>query len=187
VHTSIATVILLNGTSSAGKSTLAAALLETLPEPWTVMAIDQFHRGRSRSLSPEAREMIARRTVLGFHRAVAGFASQGNDVIVDHLLGEPWRVDDWLAVMRDVRTYFVGVYCDSAVLAERETARGNRTLGRAASQLGTIHADIIYDLCLDTTCTEPDALARQVALYVQSHAPGAVAAMQRGRATRIQG
>jgi chloramphenicol 3-O-phosphotransferase len=43
------------------------------------------------------------RTVLGFHRAVAGMVAAGNDIVMDHILGERRRLADRLSVFH-VRT-----------------------------------------------------------------------------------
>ncbi|MFG1911725.1 hypothetical protein [Kribbella sp. NPDC048928] len=53
------------------------------------LAIDQFHHIRARrEWSEEEFLAVFQRTVLGFHRAVAGMVSAGNNVVVDHILGE---------------------------------------------------------------------------------------------------
>ena len=47
-------IILLNGSSSAGKTTLAITLQQLLPDPWHHIALDQFRDGlggRSRGLN----------------------------------------------------------------------------------------------------------------------------------------
>src|SRR4051812_7891023 len=41
-------VVVLNGTSSSGKSTIAKELLEVLDGTWFHLAIDHFHRIRAR-------------------------------------------------------------------------------------------------------------------------------------------
>ncbi len=38
-------IILLNGSSSAGKTTLAITLQQLLPDPWHHIALDQFRDG----------------------------------------------------------------------------------------------------------------------------------------------
>jgi chloramphenicol 3-O phosphotransferase len=39
---------------------------------------------------------------------------------------------------------WVGVRCDSAVVAGREIARGDRVAGQAASQADTVHQGVVY-------------------------------------------
>ncbi|MGD0240643.1 MAG: hypothetical protein ABSB59_09975 [Streptosporangiaceae bacterium] len=56
-------------------------------------------------IADQAQVLIAvlARTRAGFHRAVAGLAAAGNDVVADHVLSEPWRLLDCLAVMAGYR------------------------------------------------------------------------------------
>lgn len=172
-------ILLLNGTSSSGKSTLAAALLEAFSEPWSLMAVDDFHRRRARKpMSDAAFAPIFQRTVLGFHRAVAGLASAGNDVVVDHILGESWRLRDCAAVFDGYPAYLVGVHCAANELNRRERARGDRQIGRAAFQLGLVHAHQIYDIEVDTSRADPHALAAKIVEHVEREPPKAFAAVR---------
>ncbi|MGW6280042.1 phosphotransferase-like protein [Kribbella sp. NPDC055071] len=75
-------LILLNGTSSSGKSSIAEELVDGLDDGWFHLGIDHFRERRKwRQWDQDA----AQRMVLGFHRAVAGMAAAGNDVVVDHV------------------------------------------------------------------------------------------------------
>ncbi|MBD9593822.1 hypothetical protein IB277_12205 [Ensifer sp. ENS07] len=84
-------IIFLNGTSSAGKSTLAKALREILPEPFCYYASDQLadagFRVLRRGMHPGMRGERAR-FFDGFHRSIAAFAEAGNDLIVEHIVEE---------------------------------------------------------------------------------------------------
>ncbi|WP_371404650.1 chloramphenicol phosphotransferase CPT family protein [Kribbella sp. NBC_00662] len=144
-------VILLNGTSSSGKSSIAEQLLATLNGAWFHLAIDRFHSLRARrEWTEESFLPVFQRTVLGFHRAVAGMASAGNDVVVDHILGERWRLTDCLTVFDGLPVLFVGVRCSLPELERRERERGNRTVGRAAVQFPLVHQHGRYDVEVDS-------------------------------------
>ena len=95
-------IVFLNGTSSSGKSSIARELLAMLPEPWFHLPGDAFHFMRNRpdlaADSAELAEML-RRTRAGYHRAVAGMAAAGNNVVMDHVLAEPWRLADCLGAL----------------------------------------------------------------------------------------
>lgn len=147
-------VILLNGASSSGKSTIARELLTILDGAWFHMAIDHMHRVRSHKPWSDATFLpIFQRTVLGFHRAVHGMVSVGNDVVMDHVLGERWRLDDLLDVFDGVPVLFVGVRCSLPELERRERERANRTVGRAAVQFPLVHHHRCYDVDVDTETT----------------------------------
>jgi chloramphenicol 3-O phosphotransferase len=82
-------------------------------------------------------------------------AEAGNDVIADHVLSEPWRLLDCLAVMANYRVVFVGVRCAPAELERRERERGDRTPGAALAQEPLVHAHGLYDVECDTTTASP--------------------------------
>ncbi|MFG2139800.1 chloramphenicol phosphotransferase CPT family protein [Streptomyces sp. NPDC048650] len=156
-------IIFLNGTSSSGKSSIAQALLRTLDAPCFHLPVDAFHAMRSRQeLTPEALRTTLERTWRGFHRAVAGMAEGGNDVVVDHVLSEPWRLRDCLDLFAPEDVVLVGVHCSRQELQRREQARGNRPAGLAARQLAAVHAHGVYDIECDTTAADPDDCARQI-------------------------
>lgn len=181
-------IIFLNGTSSSGKSSIAAALLEELDTPWFHLGVDAFGAMRAveRTLELDGPELAAvlRRTRAGFHRAVAGMARAGNDVVADHVLSEPWRLQDCLEVMDGLDVVFVGVHCSPEELERRERARGDRTPGAAAIQLHSVHRHGLYDFEVDTSTSSPRECAQAIKRFVD-RAPATRAFDElRGRARR---
>ncbi|TQE40173.1 chloramphenicol phosphotransferase [Streptomyces ipomoeae] len=87
----------------------------------------------------------------GYHRAVAGMAAAGNNVVVNHVLSEEWRLRDCLELFVPQDVVFVGVHCPGAELERRERQRGDRPVGLAARQLRVAHAHGIYDVGCDTS------------------------------------
>jgi chloramphenicol 3-O phosphotransferase len=166
-------VILLNGTSSSGKSSIATELLDVLDRPWFHLGVDMFGAVRSRTRTPAeptALAAVLRRTRAGYHRAVAGFAAAGNDVVMDHVLSEPWRLADLLTVLDGFDVFFVGVRCDPAELDRRERERGDRPVGTAAAQLAVVHGHGRYDLDVDTSVMSARDCALEIKAYVESGA-----------------
>jgi chloramphenicol 3-O phosphotransferase len=178
-------IILLNGTSSAGKTTLAKALQDELPTPYLLVGIDtvvfalpnRYCNGAHWSevyryayadgrIAGIAIEPYGDRLVRGLHRAVGALAGSGLHVIVDHVLSEPdWPADlerAWagLDVLR------VGVLCPLEVVEERERARRDRTLGWARAHIDVVHATIRYDLTVDTSIASPGECARTIAAAI---------------------
>jgi chloramphenicol 3-O phosphotransferase len=181
-------IILLNGTSSAGKTTLAKALQDVLPTPYLVIGIDtvvfalpdryvndprywqqvyRYHYDGER-ISAITIEPYGDRLVRGMHHAVAALARAGLDVIVDHVVSEPsWREDieqAWagLDVLR------VGVLCPLAVVEERERQRRTRTLGWARAHIDVVHQDMPYDLTADTSQADAAGCAALIAEAVRA-------------------
>jgi len=172
-------VILLNGTSSSGKSSIAAELLTVLDGAWFHLGIDGFHRVRSRrDWSEEEFLPIFQRTVLGFHRAVAGMVAAGNDVVMDYVLGERWRLADCLSVFSEHQVLFVGVRCSLPELQRRERDRGNRTIGRAEVQFPLVHQHGVYDVEVDTEQHTPAECAAQIRDRLHEGPPTAFAQLR---------
>ncbi|WP_328884895.1 chloramphenicol phosphotransferase CPT family protein [Streptomyces sp. NBC_00316] len=160
-------IIFLNGTSSSGKSSIAGELLQVLDGPCFHMPVDAFHAMRSRrEVSPEELPGVLRRTWMGFHRAVAGMAAAGNDVVVDHVLSEQWRLLDCLELFRARDVVLVGVRCSLEELQRREHVRGDRPAGLAARQFPRVHAHGLYDVECDTTSTSALECARQISAFL---------------------
>ncbi len=182
-------VILLNGSSSAGKTTLAQMLQQILPEPWQLISLDQFRDGlpaRFRGLNspvgtPGARGLnitpvegdgrrvtairfgdIGERMLRGMRRAVAAFARDGGNVIVDDLLLDQAYVRDYVESLRGLSVTLVGVRCALPIVNAREAARPGRFPGTGESHFHTVHAHCVYDVEVDTGSTPPRACAEQV-------------------------
>jgi chloramphenicol 3-O phosphotransferase len=145
--------------------------------PYFHMSVDAINgmraKGRTRELGPAELDAVLARTRAGFHRAVAGMAQAGNDIVADHVLSEQWRLLDCLAGLDVV---FVGVRCSAAELERRERARGDREPGHAAAQQRQVHAHGVYDIECDTTATSPLDCAWRSGNSSPAAIPGALTA-----------
>lgn len=186
-------IILLNGTSSSGKSTLAKALQTVLPEPYLHIGIDTMvfalpkrylypplwqevfkytwpAEGSDASLVIEAAP-LGHQLMSGLHHTVAALAQTGNNVIVDHVLLDPKWVQECATVLGSFPALFVGVYCPLTVVEERERDRKDRTLGQARAQFDKVHAHGIYDVTVDTSVAMAEECAAQIMARIQPHQP----------------
>ncbi|WP_306334634.1 chloramphenicol phosphotransferase CPT family protein [Streptomyces sp. KL118A] len=161
-------IIFLNGTSSSGKSSIARELLDILDDGvFFHLAVDSFNAMRTkRDLAQEDLDTALRRTRMGFHRSIAAMAEVGNDVIVDHVLSEPWRLVDCLTVLPPEDVLFVGVRCSLDELVRREASRGDRPAGLAALQYDLVHAHGDYDVECDTSTADPRECAEMVKKFL---------------------
>ena len=197
----MANVILLNGSSSSGKTTLAQTLQQLLPEPYQYIGLDQFRDGmpmRVRGLnapadtegalgmnvvpSTLAGEPVTEiqlgeygdAVMAGMRRAVATFAERGIPVIVDDLLFKPHYLVDYAAVLNHETTWVIAVKCDLAVINQREAGRLGRFPGTATAHHELIHAHVPeYDLEIDTTHESPKESAQRVLARLE-HPPTAL-------------
>lgn len=132
-----ARIIMLNGTSSAGKTTLVGELRPLLPETFCSYASDQLADAQFRPLAPDARRRGREAFFDGFHRSIAAFAAAGLDLLVEHVVERAsWRADlDRLLGPYDV--FWVGLRAPLEGLERRERARGDRAVGEAREHFAT--------------------------------------------------
>ena len=182
-------VILLNGTSSAGKTTLAKHLQRALPGCWQHMALDQFRDGlpdHYRGLNapqgttgsaglnvvPNTAHDLAftevvfgeegQRMLRGMRRAMRAMIDAGVNIIIDDILLTPDFLHDYLEVFNANQVLLVGVRCDLRIIEAREAQRLGRFPGTAAGQFISCHAHETYDVEVDTGRQSPEACAAQV-------------------------
>ena len=182
-----ATLIVLNGPSSAGKSTIISALQDLWPRPLFASGLDVFIGGwpdshvtfpsSDGSPAPES----GMRIVAGvgpapswipeygdaFHKVMklahefwAAMNNAGIDLVIDHVILDAVIREQALSTLTNA--IWVGVTCDIDELIHRETARGDRYLGFASGTAPIVHREMIYDLIVDTTVTPSDVLAGQI-------------------------
>ena len=184
---SMAQVILLNGSSSAGKTTLALKLQQLLPRPYQYLGLDQFRDGmpeRVRGLNaPEGTEgslglnvvplpsglteiqfgEFGDQVLRGMRMSAAAFAANDIPVIIDDLLLKEAHFMDYVELFDPLSTWVVGVRCDQATVNEREAARPGRFPGTAIEHFDKVHAAIdAYDVEVDTSNQTPRESAETV-------------------------
>jgi chloramphenicol 3-O phosphotransferase len=188
-------VIVLNGPSSSGKTTLAHALQDVLEDTWLVFGIDTLitalplalleihedavlaahprrHLVRDGGISFDAHGTITlgtefRRLEAAWLKGVAAIVADGVHVILDEVFLDAGTSQDRLRqALNGRRIAWIGVTCDLDVLTRRERERGDRPLGGAEHQSRRVHDGVHYDLTVDTTSRTPDALAREIASHV---------------------
>jgi chloramphenicol 3-O phosphotransferase len=160
------TIVLLNGVSSAGKTSLARALLEVLDDPYSHVSIDAFEAMVRRRLALPGAHEFATACLMPVMYASAAFATAGVGVVVDTVLADPAWLNDAVRRFAPFRVLFVGVRCALPELQRRERARRDRRIGLAESQLALVHAHGPYDLDVDTTTATPEACALRVTAYL---------------------
>ncbi len=179
------TIILLNGASSSGKTSIVRALQTALPTPYLDAGLDRFlwmlpRRYLDRPLWDDVLGLATKagetghHLVLGMHRAIAALSRAGNCVVADHVLVEPEWVGDCASMLADLPAWLIGVRCPLLVLEERERSRGDRTLGQAAAQHERVHAHGIYDLEVDTSLLGPEECALAIQQAISDGVPTAL-------------
>jgi chloramphenicol 3-O phosphotransferase len=174
-------IVLLNGTSSSGKSSILAALQNLLDEPYLNAGLDKFiwmlpKRYLDRplwddvlGLASEAGAM-GHRLAYGMHRSIAALSLSGLNVLADHVLVEQDWVKDCAQLFTGLPAYLVGIRCPLDVLEQREKERRDRTLGQARLQFERAHAHRLYDFEVDTSTASVEECAQRIANYLKSGA-----------------
>ena len=143
-------VILLNGASSSGKSTLALGLQAALREPFWHFSIDHLNVANVLpKLRIEAGEFVwsdLRASFFeGFHRCLPALAAAGNNLIVEHIVETQAWMQRLVHLLTAVDVFFVGLHCPLQELERREKQRSNRRIGEARTDFETTHTFCLYD------------------------------------------
>jgi chloramphenicol 3-O phosphotransferase len=198
-------VILVNGPSSAGKTTLCRALQARIRRPYLCVGFDDFiffsapryYRGADTAAQREQDEFISQgvemvrtspagappsvQAVFGpvFRRiidimapAVRALVDGGNAVIFDHVLHDRGMYESCVRAFTGLEVFAVGVVCAIDVLEARESARGDRVIGRARGLAEVVHTFCEYDVMVDTGTAEVETCVATILAALAERAPG---------------
>ena len=189
------TIILLNGTTSAGKTTIGRALQEVMDEPYFLSGADHFQTIYPSGLITitedptvtsdgllavygegglqEVRQgLLARRVFEGVHRAMAALSDAGLNVIVDSVITDLTSLGTIVSIFRDYPAYFVCVDVPLDVAEERQRIRGDRGPGNVRYFYDKIYdVNDLYDLRLDSDANNPKECARIIREAVETTEP----------------
>ena len=172
-------IILINGASSAGKSTLARAVQQQFPLPLLHISFDLFIDGDILPW-PQIRAgtfawQTMRPTVFdGYFRCWAALAQAGNHLIIDHIVETEASLRYMLQLLAGIDVFFVALHCALDELERREEARGDRRSGDARTDLAIVHRHTRYDLELhsDKAIVEEN-VAQLIAAWERRQRPSA--------------
>jgi chloramphenicol 3-O phosphotransferase len=164
------TAIVLHGTTSAGKSSLAKALQATAPVPAFHVSLDSFammsNRGDMRS--DEERLQAYHVHCENLRSTLARVADTQFDIILDLVLRDEAELDACLRVLCRRSVYTVRVWAPLDILEERERAREDRATGMAREQVGHPAYDRSYDLAIDTSICSPEQAAAAIRRFIDA-------------------
>lgn len=153
-------IILLNGPSSAGKSSIARELKGMLEGPVQVIALDDYL-----DMTPEEPiwedDVFAVTPRMGADIAAA--LEAGESVIIDHVITSARIFEAIRKAIGERPCFRVLVTCDTAVLRQRERDRGNRCIGSAEASRQYLFPKDGYDLRIDSGLLQPGEAAERIA------------------------
>lgn len=180
-------IIFLNGTSSAGKSSIAFELQKLSP-PSLHMGIDHFfmmlpsdylfggindHEGFY--LEKDAEKVVVKAGLIGrqmmhaMHRSMKVFADNQFPLIIDEVLFDEEAFQDYLEVFRGSKVYFISVKPPLEVAVQREKERGDRIQGMAKGLYDLVYRNKICDLEIDSSLQTPKESAKKIVEFIHQN------------------
>lgn len=185
-------LIIINGGSSAGKTSMSLEFQEIMDEPYFLLGIDMFWFSMPQKaidlgrVDPEYYKWCEEETekgskyfrilpgtflnesMLARYKSMAAYLDRGLNVLAD----EVFWTRDWLleslSIFAPYTSYYVGILCSDEELSRREVERGDRHLGWARGSQIYAHKDAIYDLTIDNTKKTPLECAQEIKLFVET-------------------
>ena len=159
-------IILLNGVSSAGKTTLAKEIQRQLEEPFYHICCDMFMDMTPEHILRGGFDEQLPITQGIMHETIRLFSDKGHSVIVDDVILDLPEKNDWLyeysVLLENYPVMFVNVKCPQHELIRRQTVRGDRHPDQAQWQLEHIYKNIPYDLTVDTFENPTEDCAKKI-------------------------
>lgn len=184
------TIIVLNGASCSGKSSIQKAFQEISEKPFLKMGIDslfvacipeKYILGTVPHASTIMKSKISqdehgplffltvgkqgRKIITGMHNAIVDYARAGNNVIVDYIMYDKEWMKEFKAIVKDLPVYWVGVYSSLNELEKREKARSTSPEGHARTHYESVHDGCEYDLQINSTYKQPLEIAKTILDY----------------------
>jgi len=180
------TIIIINGVSSVGKTSVATnlqglfstpylnfgydMLIERMPKNFIAfnadtagMRFNQEEESNEVSLSFGPAGMALLKAI---PNVLKGLADAGNNIIVDISISPIDIMPDLITALQHHSVYFIALTAPLEVIEYREKERGDRIVGFARFQYASIHHNKQYDLMLDTSCSTPYECAQKIYEFI---------------------
>lgn len=172
-------IILINGPSSSGKTTLALALQKQLDVPFIRFSFDLFldHKAFPSEQIRSGRfswEQMRPSVFRGLHRCLPALATAGNNIIFDHIIETRAWLYELVSLVSGLDVFFVGLHCSLPELERRELQRGDRRPGEARQDFATVHSIPTYDLEINSEHPLEDNVALLVHAWKKRKRPSAL-------------
>lgn len=146
-------IIFLNGTSSAGKSTLSWEIQGQSDEEYYWLSNDAFTDMPHNTYYERDAKGTFHKAIAMMYKAVLLYVDNGINVIIDHVMLDDDQDKELMECARyfqDVHVTFVFVRCPLEELKRRELARGDREIGNAEKQYLSLYPESLYGVIVDT-------------------------------------
>jgi chloramphenicol 3-O phosphotransferase len=180
-------IILINGASSAGKSTLARAFQALVDEPFLHFSLDLLMFGgevlpaRRDTAGPFSWASMRPMLFDGYYRCLAALASAGNNIVVDYIVETQDQLGRLVNLLAPFDVFYVCLHCPLPELERRERKRGDRRSGDARRDHALVNHFGPYDAELDGMLSADANAAFLVAAWKARHSPGVFAVRATGQ------
>lgn len=185
-------IIFLNGTSSAGKTSIIPKLQNRLKKPYMHVGIDHFF-----FMFPPDYIMNGSESHLGYCfnnfqdddgpkisiskgiyaekmgkvklTSIQALLDQKFNLIIDEVLFAEEDFQDYLTLLKDYKVFFIAIKPSIECVVDREKMRNNRVLGLARGLYQNVYENKVYDLVVDNSFLTPDECAEEIVRYIQSN------------------
>lgn len=183
-------IIFLNGSCSAGKSSIASQLQRMVHPSLHVgmdhyikmMDRDYFDKGPFASQGfyfekdPENPSIITHiklgpvgeQFTYAMRRSIKALIDNQFNLIIEELLFDDKAFKDYLELFRDYKVYFIAIKPPLQIAEQREKERGNRIIGLAKAQYDHVYKNKIFDLEIDSSLCSPRECADKIMEFIQN-------------------
>jgi chloramphenicol 3-O phosphotransferase len=171
------TIILLNGPSSAGKSTLCQAIQVHIDQPFLQFSLDFFFFNSSVLPKQQLKDgtfqwaELRPRVFEGFFNCLPALALAGNNLVIDFIIETQAQWDALRQKLEGFDVFLIGVHCPLPELERREQLRGDRRVGDARRDLETVHSFTKYDFEIDSSEPVDENATRIIAAWKSRKRP----------------
>ncbi|OAB30634.1 chemotaxis protein [Paenibacillus macquariensis subsp. defensor] len=180
-------IVLLNGTSSSGKTSISNELLTQIDIPFQHLSIDNFCNGIFHSYTdfinstyPSIEtngaedgqlttQILTNPLISLYYSTIKLFSAMGNNVVVDSVIGNDKWFNACIELLSDHPVIFVVVKCSKEELARREQLRGDRMVGLASEQYDNVYCFNEYDLEFNTEIMRSSECANEILNFIRSN------------------
>ncbi|MEK5277945.1 MULTISPECIES: chloramphenicol phosphotransferase CPT family protein [Paenibacillus] len=173
-------VVLLNGASSSGKTSISVELKNQKVMPFHHLSREDFFgnyndfiKNTFPNIKPTrevddqvASEILFDPIISVYYATIKLFSEMGLNVIVDTVIDDDNRFNEYHDLLIDLPTLFVGVLCSRDGLIRREHIRGDRALGLALYQYDKVYSFAEYDLEVNTEKLSPAECADKILRFI---------------------
>ncbi|WP_019639824.1 chloramphenicol phosphotransferase CPT family protein [Paenibacillus fonticola] len=176
-------IVLMNGTSSSGKTSISMEMINQKEVFFHHLSIDDFFHNFNEFIdnkfpdikpTREVDDQVVAQIIFDpinsmYYSTIKLFSEMGLNVIVDTVIDNDKRFNECLDIFFDHPTLFVGVICSKEELIRREQIRGDRRIGLASSQFEKVYSFNEYDLEVNTEELNPTECAEKILNFIKSN------------------